>query len=158
MGEGHKVQVILYTTFLVWHLPLKPAWHEWQSRFPAGQDGGSKADLVRQSDSVLPPFHGTRKGSLDAFTAEFICLVSLSSTKGRVIYVSWVRVVCFGGFLVARESVLVCLMSFDTTRRLVCAIIFSGYPFAEKSFSIREMPRCSAALSEARRLALRHCA
>ena len=59
----------------------------WHVRLPAGQGGGSRADLVRTLARVLPLFHAMRKGSPVDFTAPFTLRARVSSMYGSEMYV-----------------------------------------------------------------------
>ena len=52
--SSHKLHVILYTTFLVWQRPRRPASHVWHLFVPAGHGGRSRADLTMCLATVFP--------------------------------------------------------------------------------------------------------
>ena len=81
------LQVILYKAFFVWHLPARPASQVWHVRLPAGQGGGSEADLVRILARVLPLFHAIRTRSPVDLTAPFTLRARVSSIYGSEMYV-----------------------------------------------------------------------
>ena len=106
-------------------------------RLPAGQGGGSRADLVRIFARVLPLFHAMCKGSPVDLTAPFTLRARVSSMYGSEMYVCCsavglcgdIRLLCWGSSR--------CVMM----RCRVCSMRLCGYPLLVKIDAILSIPR-----------------